>query len=92
MCPQGYECAPGTGEGQKFRSRCPIGYFCPAGSGRTMYGRMANDGLSRGLVAAEINPFTPPFVHEQILSPGELRPRDVNATINSVTMVSMNII
>jgi hypothetical protein len=51
MCPEGYECAPGTGEGQKFRSMCPSGFFCPAGSGRTMYGRMANDALNRGLLA-----------------------------------------
>ena len=62
----------------KFRSMCPSGFFCPAGSGRTMYGRMANDALNRGLLAKNIDPFLPPYIHENLLLPGELRPRNVN--------------
>lgn len=30
MCPPGFYCEEGTGDGSKFNKKCPEGYYCPA--------------------------------------------------------------
>ena len=30
MCPPGFYCDEGTGDGSKYNKKCPEGYYCPA--------------------------------------------------------------